>query len=63
MIGYTSGGVFMKERLIELLTPVVYKHFCTIYQMENPTIEECIQHIESFTNKELLPKAPDLFYF
>ncbi|MBO4203995.1 hypothetical protein J5893_04200 [bacterium] len=63
MIGYTTSGVFMKDRLIELLTPVVYKHFCTIYGMDTPTPEECIQHIEVFTNKDLLPKAPELFYF
>lgn len=63
MIGYTTSGVFMKDRLIELLTPVVYKHFCTIYGMNTPTPEECIQHIEVFTNKDLLPKAPELFYF
>lgn len=63
MIGYNEQNLLMKDRLIELLTPVVYKHLCQIYQMGNPTPEECIQHIESFTNQEILPKAPALFYF
>jgi len=39
MIGLTTGGVSLKPRLIELLTPVVYQHLCVINGMEQVTPE------------------------
>lgn len=63
MIGLTTGDVLMKDRVIELLVPVLYRHFCEIYGMTKPSAEECVQHIEVFANKEILPKAPELFYY
>lgn len=63
MIGETESWNSMKPRVIQLLTPVVYKHFCELYGMTKVTPEQCIQHIESFSNQQLLPKLPQLFYY
>ena len=64
-IGYNTGWVLMKERFIELISPIVYKHLCIIHWMENIEWdkEQCIKNIESFANVELLPKEPEIFYF
>lgn len=53
----------MKPRLIELITPVIYKHLCVINGMKNPTKAECVKNVELFAGVELLPKKPDLFYY
>ncbi len=60
-----SNWTRMKERFIELLSPIVYKHLCIIHWMENIewNKEECIKNIESFANVELLPKEPEIFYY
>ena len=34
-IWYNTGGILMKSRLIELLSPIIYKHLCEIHWMEN----------------------------
>jgi len=39
LVGISTGGVSLKARLIELLTPVVYKHLCVINGMEQVTPE------------------------
>ena len=64
-IGYNTGWVLMKDRFIELISPIVYKHLCIIHWMENIEWdkEQCIKNIESFANVELLPKEPEIFYF
>ncbi len=64
-IGYGTGCVLMKDRFIELISPIVYKHLCIIHWMDNIewNKEECIKNIESFANVELLPKEPEIFYF
>ena len=55
--------IWDKARFIELVTPVIYKHFCEMYGMENMTKVQCIQNIENYANKDLLPKLPEFFYF
>ena len=64
-IGYGTGWNIVKDRFIELLSPIVYKHLCIIHWMENIewNTEECMKNIESFANIELLPKEPEIFYF
>ena len=51
-IWYDVNGNLMKDRLIELISPIVYKHLCIIHWMENVTKKECIENIESFANNE-----------
>lgn len=64
-IWYGTGWRPMKDRFIELLAPVVYKHLCVIHWMENIEwdTEKCMKNIESFANVELLPKEPEIFYY
>ena len=64
-IWYNTGWILMKSRLVELISPVVYKHLCVIHWMDDIQWdkEECIKNIESFANIELLPKEPEIFYF
>ena len=64
-IWYSTWGVLMKNRLIELISPVIYKHLCIIHWMNDIqwNKEECIKNIESFANIELLPREPEIFYF
>ena len=64
-IWYSTGGVLMKDRFIELISPIVYKHLCVIHWMDDIKWdkEECIKNIETFINEELLPKEPEVFYF
>ena len=54
-----------KDRFIELIAPIVYKHLCVIHWMDNIewNTEECIKNIENFANIELLPKEPEIFYY
>ena len=62
-VGYSTGWILMKERFIELILPVVYKHLCVLHWMDTVSKEECIHNIESFANVELLPKEPEIFYY
>ena len=62
-IWYDTWWNLMKDRFIELISPVVYKHLCVIHGMDSVNTEQCIENIESFTNIELLPKQPEIFYF
>ena len=52
-----------KERVIDALTPVLYQHLCGIYGMEEVMPLDCIKHVELFTQKQLLPVAPEFFYY
>ncbi|MDR3168914.1 MAG: hypothetical protein LBU27_04060 [Candidatus Peribacteria bacterium] len=63
LVGVTTGDISLKPRLIELLTPVVYKHLCVIYGMQQVSPEECVKNVEVFANIEILPKMPQLFYY
>lgn len=64
-IWYSTWWVLMKSRLIELISPIIYKHLCIIHWMEDIqwNKEECIKNVESFANIELLPKEPEIFYY
>jgi len=64
-IWYNTGGMLMKNRFIEIISPIVYKHLCIIHWMDDIqwNNEQCIKNIESFSNIELLPKEPEIFYY
>ena len=64
-IWYSTWWVLMKSRLIELLSPVVYKHLCIVHWMDDIQWdkEQCMRNIESFANVELLPNEPEIFYY
>ena len=61
-IWYNTSGILMKNRFIELLSPIVYKHLCIIHWMDDIQWdkEQCIKNIESFykiENKSTYKKA------
>jgi len=51
-----------KEKLIDLLTPYIYKHLCIKHGIKETTKESCTKNIEVFARKNLLPEAPEFFY-
>jgi hypothetical protein len=55
--------IWDKEKFVNLLTPIIYKHFCELYGMQEVTPLACIQHLELFAEKQILPTVPDFFYY
>jgi len=55
--------IWDKANFIWLITPIVYKHLCETKWMQQVDLTWCIQNIEIYTNKELLPVKPEFFYF
>lgn len=55
--------IWDEVKFIDLLTPIVYKHLCETKWMQQVDITWCIQNIEIYTNKQLLPTKPEFFYF
>jgi len=55
--------VWDKKSFIDIITPVVYRHFCEIYGMREMTKIDCIKNIEWFTQRQILPVKPQFFYF
>lgn len=52
-----------KNKFIEIMTPIIYYHLCVLNGFDKPDNITCIKNIEDFTKKDLLPKAPDVFYY
>lgn len=52
-----------KDRFIELISPVIYEHLCSLYGMEEVDHEQCVKNIGIFTQKSLLPENPEFFYY
>lgn len=52
-----------KEKFIDIITPVIYKHFCELYGMKEVTQTECIHNIEQFTQTQIIPTKPQFFYY
>jgi cell division protein FtsI/penicillin-binding protein 2 len=50
-----------KARLIQVLTPIVYKHFCEIYGLQQPTLRQCAENIQEFSRTQLLPQKQGVF--
>lgn len=51
-----------KPKLISLLTPIIYKHFCEINWLNIPSKEDCIRNIEDFADTKILPEENKIFY-
>lgn len=52
-----------KETFINIITPIVYKHFCELYGMQEMTKLQCIKNIELFSQTQIIPPQPQFFYF
>lgn len=52
-----------KSQFIDVLSPILYKHFCELYNMQEVTPLQCIKHIEYFTQTKIIPEKPQFFYF
>lgn len=54
--------VWDRDRVSDILTPDLYKHFCETYWLKKVTKEECITNIEDFTKTTILPRKKILYY-
>lgn len=52
-----------KDRLITILTPLIYVHLCQKNWFTQPDKAQCIRNIESFGGKNILPQAPEIMYY
>ncbi len=55
--------IWDKQKFIDIITPVVYKHFCELYGMQEVTKLQCINNIEQFTQTQIIPTKPQFFYY
>ncbi len=46
--------IWDKEKVSDLLTPILYNHFCDRYKLEKVSKLECIKNIEKFTKQVIL---------
>jgi hypothetical protein len=51
-----------KDVFIDEVTPVIYDHLCVFFELEQPTPLECIENLEKFTKKQILPQKKYIFY-
>lgn len=51
-----------KDKVIEVLTPFIYQHYCSLRGTSIPTTLECIQWLESFTQVDILPPTKHQFF-
>lgn len=50
-----------KVRVIEVLTPIIYQHFCESYGIDIPSKQQCVENIETYTNTKILPERKGVF--
>lgn len=55
--------IWDKTQFIDIITPVVYQHFCELYGMQEVTKLQCIKNIEYFAQTQIIPPKPSFFYF
>lgn len=55
--------VWNKEKFIDVIVPVVYKHLCEIHGMQEVSPLQCIKNIEQFTQTQIIPPQPQFFYY
>lgn len=52
-----------KNKLISLISPLFYEHFCIEnWNKQNVTKLECIRNLEKRSNNQILPQDPELFF-
>ncbi len=51
-----------KENVIEELVPIMYEHLCEFNGLDDPTQLQCLQNLEEFTRRTILPKQDIVFY-
>lgn len=51
-----------KDKVIEILTPFIYQHYCSLRGTAIPSKLECIQWLESFTQVDILPPTKHQFF-
>lgn len=55
--------IWDKPQFIDLVSPLLYKHFCELYSMQEVSPLQCVKNIEFFTQTQILPQEPQFFYF
>lgn len=50
-----------KKRVVEVLTPIIYYHFCTEYGIKAMSSYECVDNLQTFVGQQLLPEK-NTFY-
>ena len=48
--------IWDKEKVSNLLAPILFNHFCDRYKLSKPSKIQCIKNIENFSKKQILPK-------
>ncbi len=51
-----------KNKVISILTPVLYKHLCEYYGLKRIDKLQCIKNIEIFSESKILPLEPEIAY-
>ena len=54
--------VWDKDTFVDVITPLMYTHFCELYGMKEIGPMDCIKNLEIYTQKQILPPAPQFFY-
>lgn len=52
-----------KDKLINVLSPLIYYHLCKLNWFTQPDNQRCIENVERFAQTTLLPKKPEIFYY
>ncbi len=55
--------VWDKQRVISMLTPLIYIHLCQMNGFDTIDKEQCIKNVETFTKETIFPIAPVLYYY
>ena len=51
------------DRFIDIITPIVYKHLCVQYGIQQQSKEDCVKAVGEYTRTDLLPEEPEFFYY
>lgn len=55
--------IWDKVQFIDIITPIVYKHFCELNGMQSVDKLQCVKNIEYFTQTNIIPEEPQFFYY